>query len=84
MSPVGNPQNLYLPVLEHADAGIGSHLVLAAASTLAGNLLIPGAASNVIIVQSAERHGAHLGFFAFARVGIPLTLIQVGVYWLLL
>ncbi|MFN2309192.1 MAG: SLC13 family permease [Gammaproteobacteria bacterium] len=75
---------LYLPLLEHAGAGTAEYLALAAASTIAGNLLILGAASNVIIVQNAERHGVHLSFFAFARVGIPLTLIQLGVYWLLL
>lgn len=75
---------LSLPLLEHAGAGTESYMILAAASTLAGNLLILGAASNVIIVQSAERHGSRLGFFAFARVGIPLTLGQIGIYWLLL
>lgn len=75
---------LYLPLLEHAGAGLDSHMALAAASTLAGNLLILGAASNVIIVQGAERQGARLGFFTFARVGIPLTLAQLGVYWWLL
>lgn len=72
---------LYLPLLEHAGAGTESYMILAAASTLAGNLLILGAASNVIIVQSAERHDSHLGFFTFARVGIPLTLAQLAVYW---
>lgn len=75
---------LYLPLLDHAGAGMDSYFALAAASTLAGNMLILGAASNVIIVQSAERHGASLGFVAFARVGIPLTLLQVGLYWLML
>ncbi|MBI5039694.1 MAG: anion transporter [Gammaproteobacteria bacterium] len=75
---------LYLPLLQHADADTASLMALAAASTLAGNLLILGAASNVIIVHSAERHGGHLSFLAFARVGIPLTLVQLGVYWIFL
>jgi Na+/H+ antiporter NhaD/arsenite permease-like protein len=75
---------LYLPLLQHAGADTASLMTLAAASTLAGNLLILGAASNVIIVQSAERHGSQLSFFAFARVGIPLTLAQLCIYWLLL
>ncbi len=61
--------------------GIGTLLALAAGSTIAGNLLILGAASNVIIVQRAARHGAHLGFGTFASAGIPLALIQVGIYW---
>ena len=75
---------LYLPLLQHAGAGMESYFALAAASTLAGNMLILGAASNVIIVQSAERHGSSLGFVAFARVGIPLTMLQVSLYWLML
>ena len=75
---------LYLPMLAHADAGLDSYMALAAAATLAGNLLILGAASNVIIVQSAERHGGHLSFYGFAQLGIPLTLIQLGIFWLFL
>jgi len=75
---------LYLPLLQHAGADTASLMTLAAASTLAGNLLILGAASNVIIVQSAERHGSQLSFLVFARVGIPLTLAQLCIYWLLL
>lgn len=75
---------LYLPLLGHAGAGTAEYMALAAASTIAGNLLILGAASNVIIVQNAERHGGQLGFFTFARVGIPLTAAQLAVYWVML
>jgi Na+/H+ antiporter NhaD/arsenite permease-like protein len=57
-------------------------MALAAGSTLAGNLTILGAASNVIIIQNAEKSGQTLTFFEFARVGIPLTVIQVGIFWL--
>ncbi|MCO6413045.1 MAG: hypothetical protein J5I92_09905 [Thiogranum sp.] len=73
---------LYLPVLQSAQAGPDTLLALAAGSTIAGNLLIIGAASNVIIVQRAERRGATLGFLEFARAGIPLTLLQTLVFWL--
>lgn len=56
-------------------------MALAAGSTLAGNLFIFGAASNVIIVQNAESRGdAGIGFMEFARVGIPLTLVQAIIY----
>ena len=73
---------LYLPLLMHAGSSTRELLTLAAGSTLAGNLFLLGAASNVIIVQNAERKGGHtLGFIEFARVGIPLTLINVLVYW---
>ena len=57
---------------------------LAAGSTLAGNLTILGAASNVIIVRNAEKQGATLSFFEFMKVGLPLTVVQVVIFagWL--
>jgi Na+/H+ antiporter NhaD/arsenite permease-like protein len=75
---------LALPVM--ADAGSGSEalLALAAGSTIAGNLTLVGAASNVIIAQAAERRGEHLGFWRFLAVGAPLTGLQLLVYWLFL
>jgi Na+/H+ antiporter NhaD/arsenite permease-like protein len=75
---------LYLPLLQHAGAALPALMALAAGSTIAGNLLILGAASNVIIVQNAERAGISLGFFQFARVGIPVTLLNAGIYWMYL
>jgi Na+/H+ antiporter NhaD/arsenite permease-like protein len=72
---------LYLPLLLHAGAGLPALMALAAGSTIAGNLLIMGAASNVIIVQNAERAGVGLGFVQFARVGIPVTLLNSLIYW---
>lgn len=75
---------LYLPLLQQAGAGTQELMLLAAASTVAGNLLILGAASNVIIIQNAERQGSRLGFLAFAAVGIPLTLLHLLVYGLFL
>ena len=73
---------LLLPLMQHAGAGVPELMTLAAGSTIAGNLMILGAASNVIIVQKAERHShVTLSFMQFARAGIPLTVVQVGVYW---
>jgi len=59
-------------------------MALAAGSTIAGNLFILGAASNVIIIQNAEKSGETLTFLDFARVGVPLTLLNVLVYWMFL
>lgn len=77
---------LALPLLTVAGTGDAGLLALAAGSTIAGNLTIAGAASNVIIVQGAERRGVALDFFGFMKVGLPLTLLQAAVYtgWLLL
>jgi Na+/H+ antiporter NhaD/arsenite permease-like protein len=76
---------LYLPLLIQIGVTGKELAALAAGSTIAGNLLILGAASNVIIVQTAEKKsGETLTFLEFARIGIPLTAINVLVYWIFL
>ncbi len=73
---------LYLPVMDMAGSTGLELMALAAGSTIAGNLLILGAASNVIIIQNAEkRGGATISFLDFAKVGIPLTAVNTAVYW---
>lgn len=75
---------LFMPLLLIMESPESSYMALAAGSTLAGNLLLFGAASNIIIVQNAEKRGEKLSFLRFARVGIPLTIAQSAVYiiWL--
>ncbi len=74
---------LYLPVLTQHQAGEPALMALAAGSTIAGNLLLLGAASNIIIIQQAERRaGIVVSFLEFARLGVPLTALNVFVYWL--
>jgi Na+/H+ antiporter NhaD/arsenite permease-like protein len=75
---------LYLPMLTSTGASAVQMITLAAGSTLAGNMLILGAASNVIIIQNAEKQGETLSFVEFAKIGIPLTLVQSVVYMALL
>jgi Na+/H+ antiporter NhaD/arsenite permease-like protein len=72
---------LFQPVILQAGGTTSMMMALAAGSTIAGNLTILGAASTVIIIQKAERQGETLTFFEFARVGIPLTLLQIVTYW---
>jgi len=73
---------LYLPVLTQAGALTKGMMALAAGSTIAGNLTILGAASNVIIIQNAEkRGGSTLTFMEFIKIGVPLTIVNVAVYW---
>lgn len=72
---------LYLPALADGNAPVSAMMALAAGSTVAGNLFILGAASNVIVIQNAERRGASLSFIEFARVGAVVTAINVIVYW---
>jgi Na+/H+ antiporter NhaD/arsenite permease-like protein len=74
---------LYLPMLIKIGVTNAGLMALAAGSTIAGNLSILGAASNVIIIQNAEqKSGETLTFWEFVRIGVPLTAINMLVYWL--
>jgi Na+/H+ antiporter NhaD/arsenite permease-like protein len=72
---------LFQPMIMQTGGTIAQLMALAAGSTIAGNLTILGAASNVIIIQNAEKQGETLTFFEFAKVGVPLTVLQLVVYW---
>lgn len=72
---------LYVPLLQDAGAHVNQFLALAAGSTLAGNVFIFGAASNMIIIQNAEKRGFDgFNIVLFSLVGIPLTIINLLIY----
>jgi Na+/H+ antiporter NhaD/arsenite permease-like protein len=71
---------LFQPMIQQAGGTTAQLMALAAGSTIAGNLTILGAASNVIIIQNAEKSGETLTFFEFAGVGVPVTIIQLVIY----
>lgn len=58
-------------------------LLLAMASTLAGNLTITGSIANMIVIQKA-RPEVEITFSDYLRVGVPVTLatLAIGVLWL--
>jgi Na+/H+ antiporter NhaD/arsenite permease-like protein len=56
-------------------------LALAATSTIAGNLTILGAASNIIVLETLEsRMGTSITFTEFLKVGAVVTLVNTLVY----
>ena len=61
-----------------------SWLVLAMASTLAGNVTILGSIANLIVIEGAKRRGVVVTFYEYARYGLPITLLTMafGVWWL--
>ena len=59
-------------------------LLLAMASTLAGNLTILGSVANLIVVEQARGAGIQIGFLEYSRVGVPVTGLTLLVGWLFL
>ena len=47
--------------------------VMALATTFAGNLTILGSVANIIVIESARGH-VEVGFWDYARFGIPITI----------
>ena len=66
------------------DARAHTWLTLAMASTLSGNLTPIASVANLIVVEGARREGVSISFWAYCRVGIPVTLLTlaVGAAWL--
>lgn len=68
-----------------AGESVAQWMMLAAASTVAGNLTILGAASNVIIIEAAESRGTRaFSFVEFAKIGSIVTAANMAVYFLFL
>jgi len=73
---------LYHPMLTASGVLVPGLMALAAGSTIAGNLTILGAASNVIVIQAAERRNkVTISFMEFLSVGFPVTMVNILIYW---
>ncbi|HEY5312487.1 MAG TPA: SLC13 family permease, partial [Pirellulales bacterium] len=75
---------LFQPLVELMPQRELAWLALAMSSTLAGNLTLLGSVANLIVVETARRHGTELSFLEYLKVGVPLTLLTtlVGIAWL--
>lgn len=52
--------------------------IVAMSATFAGNLLLIGSVANLIVAEKAEAAGIRIGFWEYARVGVPVTILTVG------
>ncbi|MBE9017759.1 anion transporter [Chroococcidiopsis sp. CCALA 051] len=59
-------------------------LLLAAGSTLAGNMTLLGSVANMIVAEAAAKQGYRLSFWEHLRFGLPLSLVTLGIayFWL--
>jgi Na+/H+ antiporter NhaD/arsenite permease-like protein len=73
---------LLKPLIVHSDTK--SWLLLAAASTLAGNLTLFGSVANLIVAEAAIELGYKLTFWQHLRFGFPLTLLTLlfAYFWI--
>ncbi|MFM1921704.1 MAG: hypothetical protein RLZZ303_3338 [Candidatus Hydrogenedentota bacterium] len=73
---------MLLPAATHEDAA----LILALASTLAGNLIVVSSIANIIVIEQARQCGLKIGWGEHARTGIPVTLasLTIAAVWIAL
>lgn len=65
-----------------SSSDISQWMMLAAASTISGNLTILAAASNVIIIQASDSKGIKsFTFFEFLKIGSIVTLVNLLVFY---
>ncbi|MGA0533110.1 SLC13 family permease [Hansschlegelia sp. KR7-227] len=58
-------------------------LIVAMASTLAGNLTLVGSVANLIVAERARALGVEVGFWPYLKVGAPLTVATLALGLLL-
>ncbi|AWR94632.1 SLC13 family permease [Acidianus brierleyi] len=77
---------IYIPIMYANNAvSVFDWLALAAGSTIAGNLTLIGAASNIIISESSEsRGGKGFEFFEFIKYSIPVLIENFLILYLFL
>ncbi|MDA8410422.1 MAG: anion transporter [Treponema sp.] len=77
---------LFRPLVSRFADPYGVWLVLAMASTFAGNLTLLGSVANLIVAEGAKRSGVDISFGRYLRVGLPVTIltIAIGSLWLAL
>src|SRR5438132_251888 len=75
---------LFKPLVTTFDEPRRAWLVLAMASTLAGNLTILGSVANLIVVEAARAARVEIGFVEYCKIGVPVTLVTLFLGWLLL
>ena len=69
---------LFRPLLPHLGPPKAVGLLLASASTLAGNLTLLASVANLIVVEQARHRGVHVGWRDYLKVGLPVTVLTLG------
>jgi Na+/H+ antiporter NhaD/arsenite permease-like protein len=74
---------LFKPLMNYFPDPEKFWLILAMASTFAGNLTIIGSVANLIVVEQSKKH-VKIGFFEYMKAGVPVTIISMVIGILML
>ncbi len=69
-------------LLPHLQGTPQAGVLLALVTTFAGNLLLVGSIANLIVADLARQQGILIDWKRHAIVGVPVTLLSLGVIWI--
>ncbi len=70
---------LFRPLYPMLGGGYRTALLIASASTLAGNLTVVGSIANLIVIEQARAKRVRISFMDYLKVGVPVTLLTLAV-----
>jgi Na+/H+ antiporter NhaD/arsenite permease-like protein len=69
---------VFRPLYPALGSNQAAALIIAGASTLAGNLTMLGSIANLIVVEHARRERIEISFGEYLRVGVPVTILTLA------
>jgi Na+/H+ antiporter NhaD/arsenite permease-like protein len=68
---------LFRPIITTCPDPTNSWLILAMATTFAGNLTLIGSVANLIVAESAKKRGIDLSFIEYLKSGFLIAVISI-------
>lgn len=79
--PLANFYVDYMKDVGYTGKDVNAWVTLACSSTIAGNLTLLGAASNIIILEVLEsKYGSTISFVEFFKIGAIVTVVNLCIY----
>jgi Na+/H+ antiporter NhaD/arsenite permease-like protein len=75
---------LFRPLYPILGGGPALAMLIASASTYAGNLTVVGSIANLIVIEQARLRNVELTFGDYLRVGVPITVVTLAINWTIL
>jgi Na+/H+ antiporter NhaD/arsenite permease-like protein len=70
---------LFRPLYSMLGGSRSTAMLIASASTYAGNLTVVGSIANLIVIEQARLRKINVTFVDYLRVGVPITLITLAI-----
>jgi Na+/H+ antiporter NhaD/arsenite permease-like protein len=70
---------LFRPLYPMLGSSRAVALLIASASTYAGNLTVVGSIANLIVIEQARMRGVEISYREYLRIGVPVTLLTLAI-----